>query len=452
MRKKKDILYFMTLAVLLLAAVPPWRLFAADDAPRWFKGQLHTHTYWSDGRGFPEQAVEAYQQRGYDFLCLSDHNSFAEDPNTWKKVQPEEGPWPPAVKQSIFDSYVASCGKDAVETKSEDGAFFVRLKTYAEVKARYEQPGRFILIPAVELTQTQDTHHVHLNYTNLPMILPCIQNSSLIHEVKEVPGVSELIALNAAQTAQTAARLQRPAILMLNHPFWRYYDILPQNLLDCPDIRFFEVCNGGSEFPPCPQAPAYNAEQFWDAVNAFRSLRSQPLLFGVGSDDAHYYDAERIDGVSGVDDAWVMVRAASLTPQALLTAMNQGDFYATCGVLLDEVSFIPADRTLHVKVKAEPDTHYRIHFITTKKNFDQTVTTVESPAEGNRPARTLPIYSPTIGAVVQTVEGVEAAYQMTDGDLYVRARIESDRPAKTTPPFHPTVQTAWTQPYGPSPK
>ena len=45
--------------------------------PRWWKGNLHTHTLWSDGDDFPEMIAESYRERGYHFLALSDHNTMA---------------------------------------------------------------------------------------------------------------------------------------------------------------------------------------------------------------------------------------------------------------------------------------------------------------------------------------------------------------------------------------
>ena len=41
---------------------------------RWYKGNLHTHTLWSDGDAPPEVTVSWYKNHGYDFLTLSDHN------------------------------------------------------------------------------------------------------------------------------------------------------------------------------------------------------------------------------------------------------------------------------------------------------------------------------------------------------------------------------------------
>src|SRR5438132_909407 len=67
-------------ALFLLIALPAVSsLFAADAAPaeapeRWWKGNLHTHSLWSDGDDYPEMVVRWYQQHGYNFLALSDHN------------------------------------------------------------------------------------------------------------------------------------------------------------------------------------------------------------------------------------------------------------------------------------------------------------------------------------------------------------------------------------------
>lgn len=46
----------------------------AFSAPgRFWKGNLHTHSTRSDGKLVPEEVCRRYRERGYDFLCLSDH-------------------------------------------------------------------------------------------------------------------------------------------------------------------------------------------------------------------------------------------------------------------------------------------------------------------------------------------------------------------------------------------
>ena len=41
---------------------------------KWFKGNMHTHSLWSDGDDYPEMIASWYQERGYSFLVFTDHN------------------------------------------------------------------------------------------------------------------------------------------------------------------------------------------------------------------------------------------------------------------------------------------------------------------------------------------------------------------------------------------
>src|SRR5690606_2452567 len=68
---------------LVVAFVPLGALQGDDAVPadpplRWWKGNIHTHTLWSDGDDFPEMVAEWYRTHGYDFLALSDHNILSE--------------------------------------------------------------------------------------------------------------------------------------------------------------------------------------------------------------------------------------------------------------------------------------------------------------------------------------------------------------------------------------
>ena len=67
---------FRKLICLLTICIP---LLAADSrAAQWFKGNLHTHSFWSDGDDFPEMIAAWYKTNGYQFLALSDHNILLE--------------------------------------------------------------------------------------------------------------------------------------------------------------------------------------------------------------------------------------------------------------------------------------------------------------------------------------------------------------------------------------
>lgn len=47
------------------------RLF--DSHKRFYKGNLHTHTNNTDGRRSPEEVLDTYREKEYDFIALTDH-------------------------------------------------------------------------------------------------------------------------------------------------------------------------------------------------------------------------------------------------------------------------------------------------------------------------------------------------------------------------------------------
>src|ERR1041384_2925480 len=54
-------------------------------AGQWYKGNLHTHSYWSDGDDFPEMIMDWYKTHGYQLVALSAHNTLAEGAK-WKLI------------------------------------------------------------------------------------------------------------------------------------------------------------------------------------------------------------------------------------------------------------------------------------------------------------------------------------------------------------------------------
>ena len=94
----------------------------AKAGPRWFKGNLHTHTLWSDGDDYPDMIVDWYARRGYQFLALSDHNVLGQG-TKWVGAAA-------ANKRANHDGlarYRERFGDDWVETRTENGDLQVRL-------------------------------------------------------------------------------------------------------------------------------------------------------------------------------------------------------------------------------------------------------------------------------------------------------------------------------------
>ncbi|MGB4588026.1 MAG: CehA/McbA family metallohydrolase, partial [Clostridiaceae bacterium] len=92
-----------------------WTFTVGEPTYKFYFGQLHAHTNYSDGSGTPEQAL-AYAEKveNLDFLALTDHSNYFDstinlasfdNPNSglMSGVKPEMSKW--AYYKSIFDDY-----------------------------------------------------------------------------------------------------------------------------------------------------------------------------------------------------------------------------------------------------------------------------------------------------------------------------------------------------------
>lgn len=104
--------------------------------PRWFKGNLHTHSLWSDGNDYPEMIVDWYARHGYQFLALSDHNVLGHGQRWMSVAQANK-----RAREDGFDRYRKQFGDAWVETRTVDGDLQVRLKPLGEYRTLFEQPG-----------------------------------------------------------------------------------------------------------------------------------------------------------------------------------------------------------------------------------------------------------------------------------------------------------------------
>jgi hypothetical protein len=74
----------------------------------WYKGNLHTHTYWSDGDEFPEMVLDWYKSNGYNFIGLSDHNTVAQE-EKWVVIQKSP------LYETSFQNYLDKFGAEWVQ-------------------------------------------------------------------------------------------------------------------------------------------------------------------------------------------------------------------------------------------------------------------------------------------------------------------------------------------------
>jgi hypothetical protein len=372
----------------------------------WYKGNTHTHTLWSDGNDFPEMIVAWYQERGYDFLALSDHNILSRG-EKWMKVEAiDKRKKKPGA--TALEKYGEKFGDEWVELRGEGAEREVRLKALAEFRSKFEKPGEFLLIEAEEITDRFRNNQVHINAINLQELIPPQKGASVVETVRN----------NLRMVAEQAERLGRPILAHLNHPNF-HYSFTAEQLAEVLEEQFFEVYNGHPGINHLGDAEHPGDEELWDVANALRlgKLKAAPL-FGVATDDSHDYHGGNVSPGRG----WVMVRSEKLEANALIEAMKKGDFYASTGVVLDEVSH--ADGVLLVKARVQDGVDYEIQFIGTRQGED---------AEP--------------GEVLAINEGPSASYPLQGDELYVRAVVTSSR-SHPNPSFTDQQEQAWTQPVG----
>ncbi len=375
---------------------------AIAQETKWYKGNLHTHSYWSDGDEFPEMVMEWYKDHGYQFVALSDHNIIAEG-EKWKSISKD------TLYRNAFQDYLEKYGEDWVNYKKEGNELTVKLKTLKDFCPLFEESDKFLILKAEEVTSYLDDKAVHMGAINIQNVI----------QPKEGNTIVELIQNNLDAIRQQSEETGQPILQHLNHPNFTYA-IGANDIIKLNGERFFEVFNGHPLVNNYGDSIHESTEEIWDRVNIAYKNMDKPLLLGIATDDSHNYHKFG-SRYSNAGRGWVEVKATELTPEAIINSLEAGDFYASTGVSLKRVEF--KNNQLSVEVKPEEKVHYEIRFIGVRKG------TMKSE-------------------VLKTVEGREASYQIPPDVLFVRAKIISDK-TKKNPYQEGDREVAWTQPVSP---
>ncbi len=413
------------LRLLAVCGLAASAVLSAAEEGRWYKGNLHTHTFWSDGDDFPEMVAGWYKDRGYDFLALSDHNILS-DHEKWLKVNKAK------TGAVALDKYLRRFGREWVSVRGEGMDKEVRLRTLAEIKPKLEEPEKFLLIPSEEITDK----NVHVNATNIrELILPD----------KTLDTTTSPQIIKALQHAFDAVHAQRvrtgvPMFAHLNHPNFKWA-ITAEELMQIDHEQFFEVYNGHPTVNNPGDELHAGTERVWDIVLAERlGHLGKPVMYGLATDDSHNYHST-MPKASLSGRGWVMVKARQLDAASIVEAMEKGDFYASTGVELKTLQ--SGDGRIALEIKAEAGIEYVIEFIGTRKGYDRKTVAVKA-ADGSEP-RVTRKYSADVGTVLASVKGAKAEYVLKGDELYVRARVTSNKPMRSSP-LGGEVEMAWTQP------
>ncbi|MBQ9784814.1 MAG: PHP domain-containing protein [Clostridia bacterium] len=256
-----------------------------------YKANMHMHTTVSDGRMTPEEVKAAYKERGYSIVAFTDHEVIVDQK---------------ALRDKDFlpiTSYETAIGEEWADGVP-NGKKTYHINLYAKTE------GQVISPVFREATIWKRIEHIKEYITDEMRAVD-------YPHVYGVDEVNEIIRL-----ANEAGFL-----VSYNHPVWSL-----QNYPDYAGLKGLwgvEVHNTGCARTGYP-----------DTVQPFEDLlRQGERVYPLATDDAH--------ALKDCFGGWLMVYADELEYGAVMSALENGDFYASTGPEIREVSL--EDGILHVE-------------------------------------------------------------------------------------------------------
>jgi hypothetical protein len=210
---------------------------------------LHAHTTLSDGELPPDETLEAFARKGYDFVALTDHDAIA--------------------------------------------------------------------LP--------DAPHPHI------LFLSGVEHSAQQHILRV--GVTATLPHDLSYQSVIDFTLQEGGLVILNHPNWgeNYDHWRNAQLLHLERYHGIEIYNNVIEYL---EGSPYALDR-WDVL-----LSEGKQVWGYANEDTHR--------VFQIGSAWNAVNVRERSKEAVLDALKEGRFYASTGVVLEEIAVEDG----HLRVRA----------------------------------------------------------------------------------------------------
>ena len=243
------------------------------------------------------------------------------------------------------------------------------------------QSGKPLMIRGEELT-------VRLKGQEKPVYVTTVGISTAVEPIDAGETLSTI-------QANVDVALDAGGIAILSAPYYRSgFD--PLTLREIESARLMDVFNAHpaiSEGDPRKS----NFEEIWDEI-----LSSGKTVFGTATDDCHNYREFGADKANP-GGAWVVVRAPNLSEEAVIQSLTSGDFYASTGVILNDLE--KSEQSVSLQIEQNTIQSYKTTFIGRE------------------------------GAILAEESGLEVSYRIRGDEGYVRATVTSSWGAK-----------AWVQP------
>lgn len=255
------------------------RKYLLPNSGNFYKANLHVHTTVSDGQMTPEEIKKIYMEKGYSIVAFTDHEVMVPHP------------------ELTDDSFLAITSTEISVNNRYDCDFFYAKTYHLNIYSPYEGKSCF---------STFDRARMWLDGS-----------------LKYITEEQSRVGYNRIYSAQSVNEMIRMAneegcLVSYNHPVWSL-----QNYSDYIDLKGLwgvELYNTG-----CARNGYFDSPKPLDDL-----LRIGQRVYPLATDDAH----RLFDCFGG----FVMVRAPELSYDSVFAALKKGDFYASVGPEIYEIS------------------------------------------------------------------------------------------------------------------
>ena len=186
---------------------------------------------------------------------------------------------------------------------------------------------KFLVVRGEEVTDAFGEKPLHVNGLEVKRFVPPQGGKSVVDVVQR-----NIDAIRAAE-----------GVPHINHPNYGWA-ISVDDLKKIERHRLFEIFNGHPLVNNVGGGGQPSMEEVWDIL-----LTSGKLLFGIAVDDAHHFKRPYDAWAARPGQGWVVVRAEKLSSEALLAALERGDFYASTGVEIADYEVTAGAMTVTIR-------------------------------------------------------------------------------------------------------
>ena len=276
-----------------------------SEKGNWYKGNLHSHTTNSDGRLTPEEAVLAYRQHGYSFVCFSEHDYYTD---TRKQFDCEDFIILPGLEASAYMFDTTGIEQMPEGISLEQGYVDMTMENAKKLLQQGFVPNRI------------KTHHIHGILGTEAM-----QKAAGDRVFRENEYVPFRVYFNQWDGREVAQKLsdslkERGCFTTYNHPIWSRVDM--EEVRDLKGIWAIECYN----YDTVNECAEGQDTVFWDAM-----LRRGNDIMGFASDDNHNGGVFP-DSFGG----YVMVKSEKLDHENIVSNLLSGNYYFSNGASITQ--------------------------------------------------------------------------------------------------------------------